>query len=323
MAKPDELSFDFLTGREGEFMEKVIGELASVDWAKPIINDVEASGGLKGENKARLFELRFGYELNRKGIHPQYEVPGEGDSRLDFGLKAGGQDFLIEMMRLEETAAAKAATTKEEFEDGAVMIKRELSTDAGDKKQSEEGETLKAVQRICQKFERDGKPHKFPPITNATHVLLVDVRTLLNGGDKWDRVNVGLGGDFVPHEFYRRYYEGKLITGVFNKRTTLKGAAEARDRLHFIGFVNEKSYEDGSFGPSIEFIANPNLFKSAEEVQAALAGWPLGDPVILNAPKVPPRLQRVMDAMSNLKVGEAAELSELLRVRWGLKPPSP
>jgi hypothetical protein len=38
-----------------------------------------------------------------------------------------------------------------------------------------------AVQRICQKLEKDGKPHKFPALSGKTHVLLVDFRTFKNG----------------------------------------------------------------------------------------------------------------------------------------------
>lgn len=99
------------------------------------------------------------------------------------------------MMRLEETDAARAATAVEKFTDGVVMVGRHVSTNAEDARQSEEGETLKAVERICQKFESGGKAHKFPLAGTATHVLLVDLRTFLNGGDVWDRVHVGLGGD--------------------------------------------------------------------------------------------------------------------------------
>ena len=63
----------------------------------------------------------------------------------------------------------------------------------------------------------------------------------------------------MPNVF-RNYYEKRLVSGVFDAKTTLKGAAEARERLHFIGFVNEQTYEDGSFGPAIQFVANPDLF---------------------------------------------------------------
>jgi hypothetical protein len=59
-------------------------------------------------------------------------------------------------------------------------------------------------------------------------------------------VHVGLGGEFEPKEALRRYWKGNLITGVFSPKTRVRGAAEACERLHFIGFVNEKSYESNS-----------------------------------------------------------------------------
>src|ERR1700730_1893569 len=190
MAQPDALSFDFLTGREGDFMESVMDELKAVPWAKPTVDDINANGGLKGQNKSKLFELRFGSEVHKAGVELRYEVAGEGESTLDFGFTSGGRDFLVEMVRLEETDAVKAATTTKELADGITMVKRSLSSGAEDPRQSSEGETLLAVQRICQKLENNGKPHKFPPPTSATHVLLVDVRTLFNGGDIWDRTAV-------------------------------------------------------------------------------------------------------------------------------------
>ena len=121
----------------------------------------------------------------------------------------------------------------------------------------------------------------------------------------------------MPNVF-KNYYEKRLVSGVFDAKTTLKGAAEARERLHFIGFVNEKSYEDGSFGPAIQFVANPDLFKSPEEAHAALAGWPLGAPDIINArPKKPAaNLLQLVEALSNLTVSEAAELSNFLKAKW-------
>jgi hypothetical protein len=318
MTKRDEASFDFLTGREADFTQSVIDELASTPWAKPLIDDINATGGLTGDNKAKLFELRFGHGLHNAGVVPRYETAGEGQSTLDYGFTSGGRDFLVEMMRLEETDAVRAATTTKKFEDGAVMVGRHLSTDAEDPRQSEEGETLKAVERICQKFESAGKPHKFPMPGAATHVLLVDFRTFLNGGDEYDRVHVGLGGELVTSESHRRYWKGNLITGVFSPRTKLRGATEAHERLHFIGFVNEKSYETGAFGPAIQFIANPHLFKTPDEARAALAGWPLGQPKILNvrAAKAAEHLLELANEISNLKVSESTDLSKMLRDKW-------
>jgi hypothetical protein len=317
MLTPAAHSFDFLTGAEADYVQPIMAELADTAWAKPLLAEIDAAGGLKTENKAKLFELRFGHVVHSAGVAPQYEVPGEGQSRIDYGFSSGGREFLVEMMRLEETDAVRAATTTKAFDDGATMMARHLHSNADDARQTPEGETLMAVQRICQKLEKDGKPHKFPPPAGKTHVLLVDFRTFKNGGDKWDRAHIGLGGESVP-EVFRNQYEGRLVSGVFDTKTTLKGAAQARERLHFIGFVNEKSYEDGSFGPAIQFVANPDLFKSPEEAHAALAGWPLGAPDIINArPKKPAaNLLKLVEALSSLTVSEAAELSNLLKAKW-------
>jgi hypothetical protein len=78
MTKRDEHTFDFLTGDEGDFMQSVMSELANTPWAKPLVDDINATGGLTGNNKAKLFELRFGYGLHGMGIQPRYEVAGEG-----------------------------------------------------------------------------------------------------------------------------------------------------------------------------------------------------------------------------------------------------
>jgi hypothetical protein len=319
---PAAQSFDFLTGAEAEYVQPIMAELAGTTWAKPLLAEIEAAGGLKTENKAKLFELRFGHSLHGAGVTPQYEVPGEGQSRIDYGFSSGGREFLVEMMRLEETDAVRAATTTKTFDDGATMMARGLATNGEKPSQSPEGETLKAVERICQKLERGGKPHKFPKPEGKTHVLLVDFRNFMNGGRVWDRIQVALGGEYVPPEF-RHYYAKRLVSGVFTDRTTQKGAAEARERLHFVGFVSEKSYEDGSFGSAIQFVANPNLFRTIEKAHAALAGWPLGEPDILNeqADAASARLLGIVETLSFLTVGEAVELKKMLGERWSVSAP--
>jgi hypothetical protein len=81
MAKRDEKSFDFLTGREADFVKSAMSELAETPWAKPLVDGINATGGLTGDNKAKLFELRFGHSLHRAGILPRYETAGEVSPR--------------------------------------------------------------------------------------------------------------------------------------------------------------------------------------------------------------------------------------------------
>ncbi len=267
--------FDTFSENEAHGVEAMMRDVDAIPWAQPLLKSIADNGGLNGGNKSLFFELRFGHALHTAGIIPEYEIPGESGSTIDFGFQSGKCSFRVELMRLTETAAAKAATHETIVGQGVPLVTRELSTDAADPKQSEEGETLKAVERICQKCERDGKPWKFPPTDGLINVLLVDFRTFLHGGDVNDRIHVALGGKKVGSHWYRRYWEEKLITGVFSPETTLRGGTEARSRLNFIGFINEKTYEPGGFPAATQFVANPQLLTSADEARAVLAEWPL------------------------------------------------
>jgi len=271
--------FDTFTGDEAALMETIMAELKSVPWAQPLLKDIADNGGLCGANMARFFELRHGHALHKTGITPGYEVPGEGASTIDFGFTNKGHTFKVEMMRLTETAAARAATTEEIDEHGTRWVKRILSLANADKKQSGEGETLKAVERICQKCEKGGKPYKFLPAAEAINLLLVDFRTFASrGGDLYDYLHIALGGLYVKPPYRMYWGDGKsrkLISGVFSPHTTVKGVVEVRERLHFIGIVNERRFKIGDHAQAINFVANPHLFKTSHEVRATLQNWPL------------------------------------------------
>jgi len=284
MTEEEEHFWDFLSEREAVFMQKIMDELGNAQWAHPILEHIAANGGLTRHHKSLLFELRFGHAVHQQGIALSYESPGEAQSTLEFGFVCDGQTWRVELMRLEETQAAQEATQITEDEGGMKWFRRTLSASAADRRQSEEGETLKAVQRICQKCESNGQPHKFPmPDDGALHALLVDFRTFLHGGDVHDRIHVGLGGEFLTKNLFRRFWDGALISGVFNKRTKVRGAEHIRERLHFLGFVNEKEFGDGSFAKATEFVANPYLFASEADAKAALDSWPLKPPFLINA----------------------------------------
>lgn len=258
-------------------------ELAAANSAPNLIATIQELGLTKAA-KPFLFELRFAHALHRAGIEAAYEIPGEGESTIDFGFKCDSRQWRVELMRLEETKAVKDATSVSVDEHGAEWFAMSMSSNAEDKRQSQEGETLKAIERICQKCERDGRPHKFPaPDDDAFNVLLIDMRTFIGGGDEADRLHIALGSDAVG-EWYKMHWNGKPIGGVFAGENPCKGTAEIRERVHFLGFVNEEAFEDGSFGKSIQFVFNPHLFATSEEAKSALGDWPLEQKVLLNAP---------------------------------------
>jgi len=275
MHKDDSSYWDFLSDREGNSALAIINALSSQLWAQGLVARINRNGGVTQRNKSYLFELRFANSLHLNGIKPHYEICGENGSTIDFGFNCKNQNWAVELMRLEETEAVQDATKLIRDECGIESVIMHLSTDAEDRRQSTEGETIKAVERICQKCEWKGKPHKFKIPHNTFHAILVDFRTFLNGGDSDDCIHVGLGGEYVKNEHSRLYWNREPISGVFNPRTKVRGASFIRERVHFIGFVDEKNYLPGSFGKATQFIANPELFRSSEAALAAIETWPL------------------------------------------------
>lgn len=278
-----EFVWDSLSSDEGQYMQTIIEELVEIDWAKPLLRRLDEEGGLRKENKWLLFELRFGYELNRVGIRPEYEVPGEGDSTVDFCFENKDQHWFVELMRLEETDAAKRATSIIEMDDGVELSQRALSSTAQDKTQSEEGELLKAVERLCQKCESRGNPHKFrEPVDGAYNVLLVDFRSFIEGmGDMSDMVHIALGAKHVP-QFAKRYWNNIPVTGAYDEQTTLRGSRYLRQRVHFIGFVKETEYTPGSLPSATHLIPNPLMFEDEAGVNGVLPGWPFELTKVIN-----------------------------------------
>jgi hypothetical protein len=273
--------WDSLSKDEADFVQAILDKLKDKVWSAPLVAGIRDNGGIVQANKDRMFELRFGYALDQLGIVPRYEIPGEGQSTIDFGFTSDGQRWRVEMVRLSETQAVKDATGSSVDADGILWAGRILHSDAEDPRQSLQGETLKAVERICQKCESKGRPHKFPAPDGAYHVMLVDFRTFMDGGDIHDRIHVALGADAVVPQ-YRLFWKQRPITGVFGNETNVRGAAQVRQRVHFLGFVNERAYRPGKFAVATQFIANPHLFADAPAARAAMAAWPLQPTDLIN-----------------------------------------
>lgn len=277
-----ETFWDSLCAEEREAAKAIVDHLQGREWARPLIRYIEANGGITRVNKSRLLELRFGYALESVGIEPCYEIPGEGHSTIDFGFSYKNQAWAVELIRLEITHAVRNATGNHLDEDGTSWTGLHLYSNAEDLTQSVEGEMLKAVERICQKCERNGRPYKFPLPQASYHAILVDVRTFLDpDGNDFDLIHIAFGGESVPPGHGMRW-KGNLISGVFSARTNVHGAKEAQRRVHFLGFVRENDYTPGKIGEAIKFIVNPNLFPNTEGAQAAIATWPLQPTKVLD-----------------------------------------
>lgn len=282
LLKVEEITWESLSTEEAEYMKTIIAELEDVAWVKPLLKRLEEEGGITRKNKSLLFEIRFAYELHKAGNTLVYEAQGEGDSSIDFQLESEGTTWNVELMRLEETEAARRATNTTIVKEGYELSQRSFSSNAEDETESEAGETLKAVERICQKCEKNGRPHKFKvPIEGTVNVILVDFRNFLEGaGDCADMKHIANGGDAL-HPMARREFNGKQVTGAYEEETELKGSKELRERVHLIGFVKEDEYKPGEFRTSIHFIPNPHLLNDPEKATALIKTWPFTDSKLL------------------------------------------
>jgi hypothetical protein len=225
-----------------------------------------------------LFEVRFAYEIHRAGYTAEYEHrAGVNESTVEFRV-AGNREWLIELVSIRASDAAKAATRRT-----GMIYEQTLRTDATDHRQSEEAEMLTAEQKIGEKVFADGRPTKFPVPSSAVHAIVVDMRGYLDeGGDIFDYRQMAYGPSGIPadHAWMIHYWEkepGKLvpIAGLFEKSNPLRAAPFVQERIHFLGFVREREYTDGEIASTAYYLANPHRLSSEAEARAVFETHPL------------------------------------------------
>src|ERR1700744_4995113 len=137
------------------------------------------------------------------------------------------------------------------------------------KKQSPEGETLKAIERIVGKAQNGGQPSKFPvPDGKARSMLVVDARAP-GEPDRTARRQIAYGVGAVPEWTGYRWIgdDGREypIIGAFDARNPMRGARHFRERVHFLGIVSEETFEREELQYFIRFYHNPGLFASERD----------------------------------------------------------
>ena len=138
-----------------------------------------------------LLEARIAYALHGRGVKPDYEYQtGVGDSSADFRVVGNSETWLIEVVKIGESAAAKAATRRD-----GIYASRVLKTSApgagGDEaKQSPEGELLLVEQKIAKKVVRGrnpirANPEKVKSMLDPTRVDLIQAVCWAGGQQTW------------------------------------------------------------------------------------------------------------------------------------------
>jgi hypothetical protein len=280
--------------------EEVVGTLSAVDqlsgvaWAAPLLSqtgpivdrlrtgvaDREAycANPLQPSDMSFLFEIRFARALADVGLSAQYEhIAGVGNSTVDFRVDLD-PPWLVELVSLHESEAFKAASWK-----SGVMAGFVLSTSADDPRQSEEGETLKAQERIGAKaFDRKQGPIKFPEPNGAIHMVMVDARGYLGDGHgdeaDWSQIAFGPHGldtHLIKHWTNPKTGERAPIMGLFQPDCPLLAAPTLQSRVHFVGFVCESTFAAGEIKQRAFYCCNPALFSDEHAAKAAMSHWPL------------------------------------------------
>jgi hypothetical protein len=256
---------DRLRGDEVALTERAMRVLDEIEWARPIVRRLVDAGGLtRAENKSRMFEVRVAYELHRAGIIPRYEQPtGVGGMSVDFFVP-GDPSWLIEVVSLGKTVGMQRATTTH----GLVTV-LSVGDNPDDPLQTEAGELLTTQAKIAE------KARKFPVPMKAWHVILVDTRAYLdNGADPGDAHEMLYGPHGLPLGVAHSW-QNQPVLGLMDPRVPLAAAPLVRERIHFVGFVAERRYEENEIRAVGYYVPNSHLFAGQDAARAAFRRYPL------------------------------------------------
>lgn len=285
---------DTLTLSEVEGTLDAADQLSGIGWVAPLLartgrildrlrtaltdKNAYRANPLTSAEMSFLFEIRFACALAAAGLTAEYEHgSGVGNSTVDFRVELN-QPWLVELVSLHESDAFKAASWADGARQGYV-----LRTDADDPRQSEEGETLKAQQRIGEKvFDPKRGPIKFPQRCGTIHMVMVDARGFGGSGlgDAADWYQIaqgpnGLDADVVKHWTNPETGVRAPIRGLFEHSCPLRAARTLQARLHVIGFVCERTFTDGEIRKRAFYHCNPSLFEDEGAACDMMSQWPL------------------------------------------------
>jgi hypothetical protein len=285
-------SFFVLTSAEAMATAEAIETLRPLSWSGALLQRAGERGGLSTDNMATLFEVRVGRALHDCGVAPIYEhSTGVGETSVDFAFDG----WNVELLSFDETDAAKAATwengpffgrmltsPKPPTADETSLNEAERRRRNDLRKQSPEGETLKAIEKIVGKAQNKGRPSKFPaPGGPSRSMLIVDARAH-GSPDRIDCRQIAYGTGAVPEWAGYRWIgdDGREfpIVGAFEPRNPLRGARHFRERVHFLGIVSEETFEREELQYFIRFYHNPSLFASEDDAHSVLRTFPLFQP---------------------------------------------
>ncbi|MCY0857547.1 hypothetical protein [Cupriavidus sp. D39] len=258
-------------------MQRVLPELLAVPWSRPLAERIERDGGLTNENMPLLFEARFAHALHSQGLTPEYEYrAGVGDTVIDFRVP-GNVDWLFELTSIRPSEALRRATVEDGPFISRLLQSPSMANNAKENEESEEGEMLLVQQKIGEKVFDGKQVVKFPVPGGPIQVIVVDMRAFLDGGDHWDYTQIAYGPRGMPQELVHCWlHKGQWqpIHGLFEPECTGRAAPYIQQRIHFLAFVAETSYDSGDIFRQIRLLPNPTLL-SKDDVKTLAAQCPV------------------------------------------------
>lgn len=275
---------DSISKEEVDYCQTLLKDLKDIQWIQPLINKIlinkiRKTGSISPKSKPLLFELRFAAELCKKGLDADYEYKtGVNNSTIDFRVNFKDSSWLVELVSIEVSNAVRSAT-----KDTGLYWTTILQSNSEDIKQSEEGEIIIVQQKIGEKVYKNGKPIKFPPISdNVFSLILIDMRGYLDdGGNVFDYREIAYGiyglepeNSWMAHYWKNKNWDTIPIKGIFDRGNPLRAAKVLHQRIHFLGFVNEKEYGPRKLMTQIYFLANPWIFETEDFAKAVYEMMP-------------------------------------------------
>lgn len=217
-----------------------------------------------------LFEARVAGHIAAHGYHVDYEYPaGVGSSTIDLRVSAS-QDWLIEIVSINERVCHQGEMDLEISVDGEPdRIAHTI----------DEVDEFYVVQRkILEKVFKHGKPTKFPNPGSSIQMILVDVRGCLSWTDGNDGLLITYGDASFNHlspidaSVFQRGRD-RAFVGLFDPANEASGSREIRSRIHCIGFIREREYSTQELLDVI-LLPNRNLM-SPDDAKAIFNQCPL------------------------------------------------
>ena len=272
---------DYLKSEEVSFSKMAAETLKECPWAKKLLNDLKINRATQvkpdnnrdyasfNEIKSALFEVRFAYSLYKLGLTAEYEHDcGLGDSSVDFKIKIGNYTWLIELTSCRESLEVKKHTTIYENYFSYCSVSNPVSNSP------EVVDIIKTQQAILNKvFNKKNKPIKFPspvPGENFVHMILTDMRAFNAGGsDTYDYCNIAFGSDPLKNvnggsccRYWRDKDKEHIIQGLFDTTHPETRSVNIRDRIHVLGFIFEKTFNENELIENMECFYNPQFYRS-------------------------------------------------------------